>query len=111
LVLRHAIDKVSKRQMHLFHAVYVNGKIPVVAECQIPDPITGFIYYVYIFSTRISQLEAELVITHALTVLVILTISTTLSVKFALPEIVGSIGTWSTLLSSPLLVDFVCDLY
>jgi hypothetical protein len=51
LVLKYAIGKVPRRQMRLFHAVYVNGKISAVAECKIPDLIAGFIYYVYIFST------------------------------------------------------------
>ena len=110
LVLRHAIDKVSRRQMPLFHAVYVNGKIPAISGCQISDLITGFIYYVCIFSTRISEL-APVVIHYALIVLMVLTISTGVAVQFTLPKNVGSIGTWSILLSGPLLVDFIHDLY
>ena len=96
--------------MPLFHAVYVNGKISAVAGYQIPDLIAGFIYYVYIFSMRISQLEPA-VVHYDLTVLMVLTITTMLSIKFALPEIVGTIGTWFLLLSGPLLVGFVRDLY
>jgi hypothetical protein len=94
--------------MRLFHAVYVNGKISAVAGYHISDLIAGFIYYVYIFSMRICQLEPT-VIHYALIVCVVATISTMLSVQFIFPKNVGSVGTWSMLLSGLLLVDFVCD--
>jgi H+/Cl- antiporter ClcA len=96
--------------MRLFHTVYVNGKISAVAGCHIFDPIAGFIYYIYIFSTRICQLEPA-VIYYALIVCVVATISTMLLVQFIFPKNVGSIGTWSMLLSGLLLVDFVRDLH
>ena len=104
LVLKHAVDKVSNRQMHLFHAVYVNGKIPAVAGCQISDPITGVLYYAYIFSTRISQLKRAIIYYDLIIVFVVITISTMLSV-IAQPKTVASLGTWFTLLSGCLLID------
>ena len=95
LVLKHAVDKVSNRQMHLFHAVYVNGKISAVAGCQIPDPITGVLYYAYIFSTRISQLELA-IIYCGLIVFVVITISTMLSVIAQPKTVAGQKQSWGS---------------